>query len=168
SKLEAITMTVTVAGNAPSSVTNSAVVSGGGEINTVNNAASDPTSITPVPDLRITKSHTGSFTQGQTGAAYTLTVSNIGGDSTNGTVTVTDTLPAALTATALDGAGWNCVLLSLSCTRNDALAAGSNFPAITLTVTVANDAPSNFTNSASVSGGGEINTANNTASDPTS
>ena len=53
------------------------------------------------PDLTITKTHSGNFTQGQTGATYTLTVSNVGAVSTSGTVTVTDTLPAGLTATAL-------------------------------------------------------------------
>src|SRR5262249_50787640 len=148
----AITLSVTVAGNAPASVTNTASVSVAGEPNTANNTASDPTAITPVPDVRVTKTHTGAFTQGQTGALYTLTVSNIGGDSTTGTVTVVDTLPASLTATALDGAGWNCTLATLTCTREDALAAGLNFPAITVTVTVGNNAPSSVTNTASVSG----------------
>ena len=38
---------------------------------------------------------------------------------------------------------------------------------MTLTVNVAANAPSSVTNTASVSGGGETNTANNTASDPT-
>src|SRR2546422_866753 len=32
----------------------------------------------PGPDLTVTKTHTGNFFQGQTGASYTLTVHNIG------------------------------------------------------------------------------------------
>jgi uncharacterized repeat protein (TIGR01451 family) len=74
------------------------------------------------PNLIIAKSHAGTFVKGQTGE-YTITVSNIGEDPTAGTVTVTDTLPAGLTATSLSGAGWTCTLVSLSCTRSDALGA---------------------------------------------
>ena len=40
------------------------------------------------PDLTITKSHSGNFTQGQTGATYTITVTNSGSVATNGTVRV--------------------------------------------------------------------------------
>ena len=58
---------VAVAANAAASVTNTAIVFGGGEINPSNNTAADPTTIAPGPDLTITKSHTGNFTQGQTG-----------------------------------------------------------------------------------------------------
>ena len=101
----AITLTVSVQPNAPASVTNTANVFGGGEINPSNNTATDPTTITAGPDLTITKSHTGNFTQGQTGT-YTLTVSNTGGSPTNGPVTVTDSVPSGLTSTAATGAGW--------------------------------------------------------------
>src|SRR5207244_12194908 len=51
---------------------------------------------TPPPsDLTLSKTHVGSFTQGQAGATYTLTVNNTGSGATSGTVTVTDTLPAS-------------------------------------------------------------------------
>ncbi len=81
----------------------------------------------------------GNFRQGDTGDTYaSLTVTNTGQGPTSGTVTVTDTLPAGLTATAVNGTGWTCTLLSLTCTRNDALAAGGSYPAITVTVNVAN------------------------------
>src|SRR5204863_9853597 len=62
-----------------------------------------PTVISQLPDLSITKTHSGNFTQGQIGATYTLTVSNVGAGPTSGTVTVTDTLPSSLTATGLAG-----------------------------------------------------------------
>ena len=53
------------------------------------------------PDLGIAKTHAGNFTQGQTGATYAIAVSNVGTGPTSGLVTVTDTLPAGLTATAI-------------------------------------------------------------------
>jgi uncharacterized repeat protein (TIGR01451 family) len=90
--------------------------------------------VTPV--LRVSSSHNGAFAPGQTGASYTLTVSNIGPGSTSGTVTVTDTLPSGLTATALAGTGWSCTLGTLTCTRSDALAISASYPQITLTAAV--------------------------------
>ena len=75
------------------SLTNSASVSGGGETNTSNDSASDVTTVTQLPDPTISKSHSGNFTQGQTRATYTITVSNGGTGSTSGTVTAIDTLP---------------------------------------------------------------------------
>jgi len=119
------------------------------------------------PDLTIVKSHSGSFTQGDTGDTYSITVTNSGGAATNATVTVTDTLPAGLTPTAMSGTGWSCTQPSGPCTRSDALAASASYPAITLTVNVAGNAPSSVTNTATVAGGGEINTSNDTATDPT-
>ena len=163
----AITLTVNVANNAAASVTNTATVSGGGETNTANDTANDVTTINQLPDLTIAKSHTGNFTQGQVGATYSITATNSGFAATSGTVTVTDTLPAGLTATAISGTGWTCVLGTLTCTRGDALAAGNSYPVITLTVNVASSAPASVTNSASVSGGGETNTGNDSVNDVT-
>src|SRR5262249_32563656 len=120
--------------------------------------------------LTITKTHSGNFSRGQTGATYTITVSNVGFGPTVGTVTVTDTLPNiqnTLVPTALAGTGWTCNLGTLTCTRSDALAAGASYPAITLTVDVPINIQANFTNTAAVSGGGDVNPNNNTASDPT-
>jgi uncharacterized repeat protein (TIGR01451 family) len=163
----AITLTVTVANSAPASVINTGTVAGGGEINTGNDTANDTTTIIQVADLTIAKNHSGNFTEGQVGATYALTVTNVGTGSTVGTVTVADTLPSGLTATALSGGGWTCVLGTLTCTRNDPLGPGLSYPAITLTVTVANNAPASVTNTAMASGGGELNTGNDSASDPT-
>ncbi|HEY2169730.1 MAG TPA: hypothetical protein VGJ30_08905 [Candidatus Angelobacter sp.] len=120
-----------------------------------------------VPDLTITKSHTGNFVRPQTGATYTITVSNIGGADTSALITVNDNLPAGLTATDFSGTNWNCTLSPLQCTRGDVLFAGTSFEPITLTVNVAANAPSSVTNTATVSGGAESNTANDSASDVT-
>jgi len=163
-----ITVTVNVANNAPANMTNTATVSGGGETNTANDSASDPTQ-TNQADLVLTKTHTGPWNLGDTGRTYKLTVSNVGASPTDGsTVTVTDTLPAGLSATLMSGSGWICSTLSCSRTGVPAvLAAGASFPDITLTVDVANDALPIVTNTASVSGGGELDTTNDSASDPT-
>ena len=119
-----------------------------------------------VPDLTITKTHNGIFTQGQTGA-YAITVTNSGPAPTTGAVTVTDTLPTGLTVNAIYGTGWSCSISPVTCTRSDALAPGSSYAPITLTVNVAANAPSSVTNRADVSGGGETNATNDRADDPT-
>src|SRR4029450_7989611 len=70
--------------------------------------------------------------------------------------------------TALAGAGWTCTVSTQTCTRSDALAPTASYPEITVTASVgANVAPGTVTNTAVVSGGGDPNTANNTATDPT-
>jgi uncharacterized repeat protein (TIGR01451 family) len=163
-----ITLTVNVATNTPASVVNSATVSGGGETNTNNNVANDPTTVT-APDLAVFTSHTGPintniFFQGEPGF-YTIAVQNAGTLQTSGTVTFTDSLPAGLNATDISGTGWSCTLATLTCTRSDALGPNSSYPVITLTVDVPLNAPSNVTNVATVSGGGEVNTANDTFQD---
>jgi len=162
-----LTLTVNVAAGAPASVVNTANVAGGSDANGLNNSSSDTTTVLPGPDLTIAKAHVGSFFQGQTGATYTITVNNAGGSPTVGTTTVTDTVPSGLAATAISGTGWNCTQPSGPCSRADALAAAASFPPLTLTVDVAAGAPASVTNTAGVSGGGDINGVNNSASDPT-
>jgi uncharacterized repeat protein (TIGR01451 family) len=105
------------------------------------------------PRLTITKSHQGNFTKGQTDATYTVTVTNPATSTgpTSGKVTVTDTIPSGLTLVSMAGTGWVCT--SNVCTRTNALAAGKSYPAITVTVDVAANAPSKVTNTVTVSGG---------------
>jgi uncharacterized repeat protein (TIGR01451 family) len=167
-----LSLTVSVANNAPASVINTATVAGGGETNTANDSASDPTRINQLPDLTISKSHTGNFKQGDSADTYTLSVSNIGTGPTAGTVSVTDTLPTGLAPTAADSGvlnGWTITTngQTITAVRGDVLTSGSSYPALTLTVSVADDAPASVTNTATVAGGGENNTANDTASDVT-
>jgi uncharacterized repeat protein (TIGR01451 family) len=125
------------------------------------------TSPTPVPDLAITGTHGGSFTQGDTSDYYTIIVTNAGTAASSGPVTVVDTLPTGLTAIAISGDGWTPDLGTLTCTRSDALTAGAAYPPITVTVSVAADAAASLTNLVSVSGGGDLNPANDAAADPT-
>jgi large repetitive protein len=115
------------------------------------------------PVLAITKTHNGDFTQGQTGAQYTVVVTNNGPGSTGGTVTVTEVPPTGLTVTGMSGNNWSCS--GSTCTRSDALPEGGSYDPITVTVSVASNAPASLTNAASVSGGGTASTV--TATDQT-
>ena len=161
-----ITVTVNVASNASSPQVNQVSVSGGGSATA---SANDSTTIAanstaPAnPLLGIAKTHTGNFTQGQQGAAYTVTVSNAGSAAaTSGAVTVTETVPSGLTLVSIAGVGWNCA--TNICTRSDSLNAGFSYSPITVTVNVAANATSPQVNQVSVSGGGS---ATASASDST-
>jgi uncharacterized repeat protein (TIGR01451 family) len=105
------------------------------------------------------------FAPGQAGNTLTLTVTNESRQPTDGsTITVTDPIPAGLTATAAGGNGWACtVAATVRCTRGDVLAPGTTYPPITITVDVAPDAAST-TNSPTVVGHGGV--WRSTASDP--
>ena len=145
----------------------------GASLTVTDNASGSPHSVVlngtgaAVPELTIAMAHSGDFTQCQTEAPYTVSVSNLGTLASSGTVSVVDTLPTGLSATALSGAGWTCTLATLTCTRSDVLAGASSYPPITLAVNVAAEAPASVTNTATLSGGGDITSANNTAADLT-
>jgi uncharacterized repeat protein (TIGR01451 family) len=156
------TIVVAITSSTPGTVTNTT-----GPLQTSGGTAppaSAPITVTAVVDLTIAKRNTGPFTLGQVGAHYEIVVSNLGTAPTSGPVTVTDTLPAGLTPTAIGGAGWNCTQPSGPCTRSDPLAPGASHPVVTLTVNVAANAPSPVVNLVAVQGGGDANGANNSAS----
>lgn len=161
-----VTLTATVSKTAPATIVNTASVSGGGEANTSNSQATDPTQITQLPDLSLAITDSANFSQGGSGATYTISVINSASVPTTGTITVTDTLPPSLTATAISGQGWNCVLATVTCTSTTGIGPYLN-SLIYVTTNVALNAPSSVTNTAVVSGGGEINAANDTATDTT-
>jgi hypothetical protein len=167
SSYPAITIGVSVANNAATSLENQTSVSGGGEIEPGNDFATTQTFIGQLPDLTISGSHRGNFTQGDVGDTYTLVAWNANLVPTTAGATVVDNLPAGLTATAISGRGWNCTVATVTCTRSDTLPASGFYPPITVTVSVASNAPASATNSASVSGGGEIYSADDTSTDPT-
>ena len=112
------------------------------------------------------------FHAGGPADAYTITVANVGSAATSGSVTVSDTLPAGLARTRADSGtinGWSVSTSgqTVTATRSGVLGIGASYPALTVTVSVASNAPASVTNTATVAGGGESNTANDTASDPT-
>ena len=147
--------TATTAGPATASVTVDGVT------------VSQPFTVVSPGDLTVSSTHTGNFKAGGTAYTYTLTASNSGGASTSGTVAVKDMLPGGFTATAMSGTGWVCTVGTLTCTRSDALAGGSSYPAITLTVSISLTDAGNYTNVVTVSGGGESVTTNDSGSDTT-
>jgi uncharacterized repeat protein (TIGR01451 family) len=151
------------------SVSNTATTSGGNVCNptTLGSTCSD-TEVTPLvllPDLAL-RSRTAAVSCVIRRWFLHLTVSNVGPVASGGLVTVVESLPVGLTATAISGSGWACTLGTLTCTRSDALAAGASYPAITILVSVAANAPDSIINFAGVSGGGDTNPDNNTDDDP--
>lgn len=156
-----ITATVSVGSSAPASVTNTVSVSTLGEANIANNTSSDITTIIQVPILNVTSTHVGDFIQGQQGASYTISVSNVGMGSTSGAVTVTDSLPAGLTVQSESGTGWSCTTSPILCTRTDVLGPNSTYPVITIVFDVARNATSPLTNTVSVSGGQSASSSSN-------
>ena len=165
-----ITLVASIGAATTGTLVNNATVGGGGETNTTNDSATDSIAVTGIPDLTLTKTHTGSaFEPGGT-VTFTLTPNNVGAATTSGTVTVTDRLPAGLTATSISGgAPWTCVLATLACTSTSsftAIAAGAaGTQPITLVASIGPTATGTLVNNATVGGGGETNVSNNSATD---
>ena len=129
------------------------------------------------PMLSVSSAHAGSFTQGDSADTYTITVANqTGANATNGTIALTDTLPAGMTSTAMSetahsgggsGSDWSCAAANATCTRSSAMLAGET-DTLVLTVAVGYNAGTGnnaTTNTVTVSGGGM--SGSQTASDPT-
>ena len=104
--------------------------------------------------------------QGQSNLSYQVITNNVGNIASSGSVTVVNTLSTGLTATAISGTGWTCTLSNLTCTRADSLPINSAFPLINITYNIAGNAPSSAQLTATVSGGGDTNSANNSANLP--
>ena len=124
----------------------------------------------PLPDLAITKTHSGNILQGETGT-YTLRVQNLptATGPTYGTVTITDTLPEGFNFVSATGDDWNCSAdgQDVTCVYNGpAVNPGGNLPDLTLNVEVSSP-PGNYINQAQVSTQGDSDLTNNTAQDPT-
>ena len=139
-------------------VANQASISGGGATSTSSNVNS--VTIDPAPVLSVTKSHTGTFTQGQT-AVWTITVNNTATSSTTiGTTNLSDTLPAGYTVASFTGSGWSCPASVgtgvLTCTSTQNVTGGSSFNQIQLTVNVPAASPTSVSNTALAWGGGDF------------
>ena len=161
-----IVLNISVPADSPvATVTNIATLRGGGDPD-----GATATVTTPIvgADLRIAKVQPTPFARGESGT-FTLTVTNNGTAATHGTVTVTDTLPTDLRPTGPSTVnGWACAVSgqNVSCSRSDSLAAGASYLPITLAVTVAQGVSADLTNTAAVSGGGDITPVNNTSTIP--
>ena len=133
--------------------------------------------ITPSPDLQISKTAASSFGVGTNGI-FTLAVRNGGSAATSGTYTVTDTLPAGLTFVSANGTNWTCAPNTpaganvvggsqVSCLSSTGLAAGASANPIALTVAVSAPALPSVTNLASVSGGEPASNSGNNSDSAT-
>ena len=121
-----------------------------------------------LPDAAITKSVSSAEIADGLPGQYTLAVKNFGSSATEGTTTVTDTLPIAFSSPTINSAvGWSCsiVVQLLSCDRTDALAAGSSYPPIVInSASVTNPSAAVITNTASVTTPLDSDLSNNSSS----
>jgi len=135
---------------------------GGGNVNGL-----DSFQITPSPSLSLDKSHSGLFKRSSQ-ATYDLTVTNDGPLPTTGTVIITDELPAGLTYDGASSTGnyWSCADAGqvVTCTGPAVIASGESAPTLHLDVNVDAGAPSEVTNTATVTSTGATP---GEASDPT-
>ncbi len=153
-----LTMNVNVSPTASGTVNNNVSASGAGASSTLSNT--ETLTIQPAPVLAVQKTHTGTFTQGQT-AEWDITVSNTAGAGsvTSGTVNVADTLPSGYTVSGFGAtsAAWSCNgTAAVSCTSTQGVAGGSSFPVIQLIVNVPASSPVSVSNTASAWGGGDL------------
>lgn len=121
------------------------------------------------PVVTVLVPDTSTFTQGQQGASFTVTVNNTGpgstGDPTGGApMTVTDTLNSAFTYANYSGTGWSCSAVgqTVTCTNDSSIAQGSEYPELTIDVNVSGAATGTINNSVTVAGAGVAATPSNT------
>ena len=155
-------MTVAVADDTQPSVINAVSASGGGASPAT---GTDATTVTQLPALVVTSFDTAGgvpyapFTQGDGAAAgddYHITVANDGFAATSGTVTLTVTVPAGLTALSMSGPGWSCHIATTTCTLTGGPLAAGQGSQITLAVAVSRDAPQSVPLMLQAAGGGEL------------
>lgn len=139
---------------------------GSGKATVDNQTVSATINIVGAPLLAVSKSHTGTFTQGST-AAWTLQVSNIAGSAADGTtgaqVTLVDTLPTGYALAGSSGSGWICsgAGVTVTCNSSQMVAgAGGLFSALQLTANVPANSPTLVTNNVVVFGGGSTTQTN--------
>ena len=127
------------------------------------------TNVVAGADLVPTKVHAGGTFVGGQPYNFTIGVANNGDLPTTGGVTVEDTFdPVQFSSVnSAAGTGWECTTEenTVSCTRSDPLPVGQPYPPITVNATVADPVPATVINTATVSGGGDIDDTNNSATD---
>ncbi|MGD0758118.1 MAG: C25 family cysteine peptidase [Candidatus Sulfotelmatobacter sp.] len=168
SSYPSITVNANVAQSAPATVTNTAMVGGGGEINLVNDSATDVATVVSSADLSVTNVGTPNPVAAGSDVTYTQVVTN-NGPSAADNATLIEPIPANMGLVSVSPpAGWSCIgpgaTGSLVCTNSDM--AGSTSGTFTLVMQVASGTANGtvITETASVSSSAsDPNTANNTA-----
>ena len=115
----------------------------------------------------ITKTDSGGFAVGELGT-FLLTVQNVGNAPTSGPITVTDRLPAGLTAVSASGTGWDCSASSgrnVNCVYEGSLTPHAPPLVITIVVRIEPFAPNPIVNTATVFTGGDTGPDNNSSTD---
>jgi uncharacterized repeat protein (TIGR01451 family) len=127
------------------------------------------TNVVAGADLVPTKTHAGGAFVGGQAYDFAIGVANAGDLPTSGTVTVEDTFdPAQFSSVnTAGGPGWACSIAgsTVTCTRAEPLPAGQSYQPITVNATVADPAPATVINTATVSGGGDVDDTNNSSTD---
>jgi uncharacterized repeat protein (TIGR01451 family) len=168
----AITLSATVVQSAPATVTNTAVVGGGGEANLLNDTASNTASVISSADMSVTDAGVPSPTVAAgANITYTQVVTN-NGPSAADNATVVATIPANTTLVSfIAPAGWSCLNTKAGATGN-VVCSNANMAAVssgtfTLVVNVTAGTANGTTIGETVSVGSSAldpNSANNTAS----
>ena len=130
SSYPSITITALVLPTAPSTVTNTAVVSGGGEGDTLNDVATDTANVGSSADLAVTDAASPNPVASGANITYTQVVTN-NGPSAADSATLVATIPANTTMVSLvTSAGWNCTSPGLGGTGN-VVCTNVSMPALT-------------------------------------
>jgi uncharacterized repeat protein (TIGR01451 family) len=166
-----ITINALVAQTAPSTVTNTAIVGGGGEINLTNDTSTNVASVVSVADLAITNADSPDPVAAGSNVTYTQVVTNNGPSAADNAALV-ESIPTNTTFVSIAApTGWTCFTPAVGATGSvlctDLNMAGSTSATFSLVVAV-NTGTANgtvITDTATVSSAvTDPNTANNTAS----
>jgi hypothetical protein len=121
------------------------------------------------PAVAVSIPTTDTFVRSQQGS-FIVNIENNGpgstGDPTGGShpMTLTDVLNSDFTYASFTGTGWSCGASgqTVTCTNGSTVAAGNDYPSLTLTLNVSGTASGTTSNSVSVSGAGAASTNSNT------
>jgi uncharacterized repeat protein (TIGR01451 family) len=171
SSYPSITLNATVSQSAPATVTNTAVVGGGGEANLLNDIATDTANVVSSADMSVTDAGSPNPVAAGANITYTQIVTN-SGPSAADNATVVATIPANTTLASIGvPAGWSCLNGFAGATGNvvctNANMPGSTSGTFTLVVKVNSGTANGTVINESVSVGSSAidpNSANNTAS----
>ncbi|HTZ82872.1 MAG TPA: C25 family cysteine peptidase [Candidatus Acidoferrales bacterium] len=111
-----ITLNATVLQTAPATVTNTAVIAGGGEANLLNDIATDVANVVSSADMSVTDSASPDPVTAGSNITYTQLVAN-GGPSAADNATIVETIPTNTTFISLTPpSGWSCVTPAVGAT----------------------------------------------------
>jgi uncharacterized repeat protein (TIGR01451 family) len=171
SSYPAITLNASVSQSAPATITNTAIVGGGGEANLLNDIASDTANVISIADLSVTDAGSPNPVAAGSNITYTQVVTNNGPSAADNT-TLNAVIPANTTLVSMAApAGWSCLSPGVGGTGK-VVCSNVNMPALTagsftLVVKVNSGAVNGTVITGSVSVGSSVsdsNPANNSAS----